>query len=210
MYFQTQFLQQSEVDQLRTWVTNLPREAFFFEQITGRWGVHKVQPLSHRFVNPNNSWFSVSFDSDGKVISEEITKPFADYPESLTLKEITSIALSILAQHKQWRSHTCEMAISIMQHYFLKTGEMTKEIPWHRDASEDTLVILLDDESQWSGGDFFFKNSEGCITQFLPKCGYGIYFSNVGTQHCVKPLIASRDGVNRTILTIHKKNPSNL
>jgi hypothetical protein len=63
----------------------------------------------------------------------------------------------------------------------------------------------LDDENQWKGGDFLFQDIAGNMTRFKPKYGYGIFFSNQGTQHCVEPLTANIDGIDRTILTFHQK-----
>jgi hypothetical protein len=167
--------------------------------------LRKIQPLSHRYINPHNSWFSVNFDSNGQVISENITEPFNYYTGYETLKKTVSVALPIMAQHGNWQSQNCQMAMSIMQHYSLKIGESTKEIPWHQDGSDHTFVILLDNENQWSGGDFLFQDTKGEIKDFQPKCGHGIFFSNQGTRHCVKSLTANIDSMDRTILTFHQK-----
>lgn len=205
---QSQALEAEEVKALKQWIEGLPRKNFFPEESNGRWGLHKVQPLSHRYIDPHDSWFSVGFGSDGQVISESITKPFESHTECETLKKTASIALSIMARHGNWQSQNCQMAMSIMQHHALKIGESTKEIPWHRDGSDNTFIILLDDENQWRGGDFLFEDTEGNIKRFQPKCGYGIFFSNQGTRHCVEPLTANTDGMDRTIVTFHQKSSS--
>ncbi|MBA3603894.1 MAG: hypothetical protein H0W50_09725 [Parachlamydiaceae bacterium] len=107
-----------------------------------------MQPLSHRYIDPNDSWFPVGFDYNGKVLSECITKPYERYTEYETLKKTILVALSSMAQHGNWHSQCCQMAMSIMQHHFLKINETTKTIPWHRDGSDNTFLILLDDENQ--------------------------------------------------------------
>jgi hypothetical protein len=199
-------LEATDVSTLKRWLEGLSRDNFFYEHNNGRWGLRKVQPLSHRYINPHDSWFPVSFDYDGHVITESITEPFACYPENETLKKTVSIALSVMARHGNWQSQTCQMAMSIMQHHSLKIEETTKAIPWHRDASDDTLVILLDDQSQWAGGDFLFQEAEAPVKRLQPKCGYGIFFSNEGTRHSVEPLTVNTEGMNRTILSLHQKS----
>ncbi len=202
---QSPVLEAVEVDTLKRWLEGLSRTNFFYEQSNRRWGLSKVQPLSHRYIDPNDSWFPVSFDYNGKVLSESITKPYERYTEYETLKKIVLVALSTMAKHGNWHSQSCQMAMSIMQHHSLKINETTKAIPWHRDESDNTFVILLDDENQWSGGDFLFQDTEAHTKRFQPKCGFGIFFTNKGTQHCVEPLTAKVDSISRTILTLHQK-----
>lgn len=202
---QDRVLEPRDAQTLKLWLEGLPRNNFFYEGSTGRLGLHKVQPLSHRYIDPDDSWFSVSFDENCQVISEEITLPFKDLIQVETLKKTVSVALSCMAKHGQWQSQTCRMSMSIMQHHDLKKGFITKPIPWHRDASDYTQVILLDDERRWSGGDFLFKFDENDVERYCPKLGYGVFFSNHASKHCVERLVANSDGIDRTILSLHCK-----
>ncbi len=203
--FQSQIFSVELADELKKSIESLPRTNFFFENNNKRWGLYKAQPLSHRFINPHDSWFEVHFDINGEVIEENVTLPFEGYQNCQMLKKAVCVALKWMAEIKSWQRETRHMGISIMQHYNLQKGESTSTIDWHSDNSDHTLVILLDDETQWGGGDFLFK-VENNLTFFQPKKGYGILFSNNGTQHCLEPLTPHRNGVERTILTLHEKS----
>jgi hypothetical protein len=192
------------VEELKNSVEALSRDNFFFEQGNGRWGLFKIQPPSHRYENPHDSWFDVSFGNDCKVIEEKMTLPFCEYKNYETIKKTVCVALKWMAEKMSWQEQTRQMSMSIMQHYHLQKGKTTSEIPWHRDNSDQTLVILLDDETKWCGGNFRFKVESLNTQYFQPKRGYGLLFSNAGTQHYVEPLTANTDDVDRTILTIHE------
>ena len=193
------------VKDLKKSIEELPRDCFFFENRNGRWGLLKKQPPSHRYLNPNDSWFPVVFLENGKVLSEEITTSFCKYKNYETIKKTIGLALEWMSQQMSLSGQTKQMSMSIMQHYHLKKEETTSAISWHRDDSNHTLVISLDDEKKWSGGDFLFKNNENKLIRLIPKIGYGILFSNEGTLHSVESLQANEDNVDRTILTIHEK-----
>lgn len=203
---QASVLQPPQVDALKQSITTLSREHFFYEETYHRFGLRKVQPESHRYENPQDSWFPVVFGENGAVISEEITAPFSGYQNAHQIQATVRIALQWMSQQQHWHHQTRQMAMSIMQHHQLQKGQSTKPMEWHRDLSEHTLVILLDDEKKWEGGNFLFQ--EGTMPQetFLPKKGYGIFFANENTQHALTSLTALEDGVDRTILTLHEKS----
>jgi hypothetical protein len=110
-----------------------------------------------------------------------------------------------MAEQLQWNDSTQHMGITLMQHVNLKKGQKAGPIEWHRDSGSHSLVILLDDEAKWDGGEFLFKIGQEPPTIFIPKKGKGVLFNNKGTQHSVTPIIAKNDLTNRTILTLHRK-----
>lgn len=194
-----------QADNIKDSLDTLSRKCFFPEISNGRWRLFKEQPPSHRYVNPYDSWFVVKFGDNGNVIEENISLQFSEYKNYRVIKKIICIALRFMAEKMLWQGETRFMSMSIMQHYNLQKGESTSGIPWHCDNSDHTLVILLEDETKWTGGEFHFKVSESEQQSFQPKRGYGVLFSNNGTLHSVEPLTAKADGVDRTILTIHEK-----
>jgi hypothetical protein len=202
---QAQVFAVDQVDEFKKSISSLPRDSFFLEKTNGRWGLQKQQPLSHRYENPHDSWFDVLFGKEGEVVEEKITLPFKEHQNVQTIRKVVSIALKWMAEQMLWQGKTKQMSMSMMQHYNLQKGEATSAIPWHRDNSDHTLVILLDDETKWKGGNFLFRIGESEHQSFQPKRGYGLLFSNKGTRHCVEPLVANENGIDRTILTIHEK-----
>lgn len=207
-------LTDEDVDELKNGLHRLGKECFSNEPSSGRWRLQSEQPPSHRYSDPLDSWFPVVFDQAGNLISEEITLPFRSYERWLTLKKIAAIALKWLAEKRGWRNTTREMALSIVQHRALPKGFRTKEIPWHRDSSDWTLIILLD-ETKWQGGRFLFKARGKEALSFQPKKGWGLFFTNKDTKHTLESLIANEENVDRTILTFHEvtrlfKETSNL
>lgn len=192
-----------EVDELKNWINFLPREHFFYERRNKRWGLKKIQPLTHRYENPNDSWFRVKFNENGDILDEKITLPFSSYKNYEVLKKVVSIALSWMAKQMGWQNSIRQMSLSIMQHYQLQKYEPTSAIGWHRDNSDHTLVILLDDETNWEGGRFLYKSET--LESYLPKKGWGILFSNHGTLHSVESIIPKNHSIDRTIITLHEK-----
>lgn len=194
-----------QANELKVALDSLPRTYFFHEERNNRWGLIKNQPLSHRYINPHDSSFPVVFGNDNQVIEENITLPYRQYKIHKILQKTIIVALQWISNEMDWKNQTKPMSMSIMQHYHLDKDEKIKGISWHRDASERTLVILLDDEQKWSGGDFLFRAREQEDQCFVPKCGHGVFFSNENTQHCVNPFTVNCDETDRTILTIHEK-----
>ncbi len=184
---------------------DLSNESYFDEKSTKRRGLLKIQPLTHRYINPHNSWFPVTFSKEGKVTNEVISLPFSIYPNYHLLKKVVKIALKWLCQSLALAGQTAEFCLSIMQHHHLNRQQATSPIPWHTDNSYRTLVILIDDEQKFSGGDFLFKFRQEEILRLQPKRGYGILFSNCESLHSVESLTAYEDKVDRTILSIHQK-----
>lgn len=205
MCVQDMIFQPFEANAFKAWLKSLPREEFFFEASTRRWGLHKVQPLSHRYMNPEDSWFPVTFDAQGAVMDEKISVPFCRHGEVEVLKQTIHIALKWMAKQNGWESQTRQMAMSIMQHHDISMDSSSKPIPWHRDASDHTLVVLLDDETQWQGGDFLFKICQTAAQRFKPKLGYGVFFSNHASMHSVEPFVVKNNHIDRTIFTLHEK-----
>lgn len=195
-----------EATALKEVVNSQPREAFSLEESNNRRRLRGVQPLSHRYEDPKDSWFPVTFGALGEVETEEVTTIFSNCQGYDTLRKIVAVALRWMAEKMEWRGTTKEMAISFMQHRHLQQGEPTREIGWHRDNSDRTLVILLDDETEWEGGRFLFKKLGEEPSLFHPQRGYGVLFTNAGTQHYLEPFAAKRNGVDRTILTIHERH----
>lgn len=183
----------------------LPRKYFFHEERYDRWGLSKRQPPSHRYDNPHNSWFPVSFDENGVVLNEEITKQYIAYENIATIQKVVKVALEWMGKELSWHHNTLQMSMSIMQHYRLKKGETTKAIPWHSDNSRFTLVILLDDQQQWTDGHFLFRKVGEKECSYTPQQGYGVLFDNSSTEHCLESFTTLQDNVDRTILTIHEK-----
>lgn len=200
MICQSAVLPLHAVDELKKALERMPESDFFTDRVYERRGLAKEQPDSHRFVNPHNTWFDVTFDKEGNVADEKITLPYAYAPNYKTIKKTVAIALKWMAAQLNWQGETRQMGMSIMQHHALHKGVPTQPIPWHRDASDHTLVLLLDDENQWEGGDFHFQDQV-----FQPKKGYGVLFTNEGTQHSLDSFTPKSEGIDRTILTIHEK-----
>lgn len=203
---QSRVFSTEQADELKHWVRSLPRESFFQETSNQRRGICVNPPPSHRYENPNDSWYPVKFDANCQVTHESVTLPYSHYKNCKTLKKSVSIALKWMAEQCQWVNQTRSMAISIMQHHHLSEGQTTSPIRWHRDNSDRTLVVLLDREEQWCGGEFLFKKVQDEPQQFYPKHGYGVIFENNDTLHSVNSLTAKHNGVDRTILTIHEKS----
>lgn len=205
LYKQEMILPLEAVKDLKRSLENLSPDRFFSEKRNGRWGLLKKQPPSHYYINPHDSWFAVGFSTDGKVVEENITIPYRTHKNYETIKKVVCIALEWICKEMSWAGQTRSMSMSIMQHRNLQKDEETSVIPWHCDNSDHTLVVLLDDEKKWCGGDFLFKVNHHEPIRLTPKRGYGIFFSNQGTQHSVEPLRVNEDCVDRTILTIHEK-----
>ena len=202
---QEKILTDEQADFFKKTLEALPRESFFREPRNKRWGLIKLQPMSHRYEHPFDSWFPVEFDAEGNVLREDFTVQFLDYKNYDALVKTVMIALKWISEKMSWQGQTRKMSMSVMQHRNLLKGEKSIPLPWHRDDSDQTLVILLDDERNWEGGNFHFKENDH--TQIAtPKKGYGVLFSNDETQHCLESFTAIGDGVDRTILTIHEKS----
>jgi len=204
--FQAEVLTLQQVLLLKQSLEDLPRKYFFYEEKNRRWGLRKIQPLSHLCVNPSDSWFSVNFGGNSEPLQENVTLPFRMYPNIETLQRTAAIGLRWMAEQKGWQNQTRQMSLSIMQHHHLHKDEYVPGIPWHRDNGRHTLIILLDSEQKWQGGDFLFRKGDGEPLRFQPKLGNGILFSNDSAKHCVEALRAIEENVDRTILTFHEKS----
>ncbi len=202
---QTEILSLEQATSLKQSFEELSEDCFFKESDRGRQGLLKIQPHSHRYISPHDSWFPVTFGFDAAVIQEYISSPFRDHKNFETIKKTVAVALKSMAQQMSWQGQTHQMSLSIMQHHHLQSNQTTAPIPWHRDNSRYTVVILLDDETKWTGGDFLFKTTAQEILRFQPKRGQGILFTNYGTQHSLESFTSTSDNVDRTILTLHEK-----
>lgn len=195
----------AETAVLREFLEQQGEEDFFFEHRYRRRGLVKQLPEDYRFVLHWNSWFPVEFDGEGKILSERVTEVYRNYPGYERVHAIFYRAMEAMAQQLGWNSSTQLMGITIMQHPHLKKGESTALIDWHPDAGTHSLVALMDDHTAWEGGEFLFKIGEGEVETFIPREGKAVFFCNEGTKHCVLPLTAKSDLINRTILTVHRK-----
>jgi hypothetical protein len=183
----------------------------FFSLSSGRIGLLKVQPMSHRYEDPNDSWFEVEFDSECKVVAEAITLPYKHLDMIEVLKKCVAVALQVMGTKMHWGGTKQLMGMSILCHQNLQKDEKAKGIDWHKDASDVTMVVLLDDAEQWEGGDFEYRDLlKDTVTPLKPQQNKGVLFSNDQALHRLLPFKALKDGVNRTILTLHSKARSSL
>jgi hypothetical protein len=198
-------LSAAETAALRLFLDEQPPDHFFHESRYNRRGLVKELPPDYRFVIHWDSWFPVTFDAAGKITSERVTEVYRKYPGYDKIHAIFLKAMELMAEQLQWNDSTQLMGITLMQHVNLKKGQIAGPIEWHRDSGSHSLVILVDNEEAWEGGEFLFKIGEASPTTFIPKEGKGVLFNNEGTQHSVTPIIPKHNLTNRTILTFHRK-----
>lgn len=197
-----------QADLFKEELRKLEPDCFFLERTTERRGLIKQQPAAYRYANPNDSWFPVQFDSSGQVQSEEVTSQYKkDISFHQTLQKLSRIALNWFGAKMKWQAQERWMALSIMQHAEVKKGKTVPEIQWHADYSDHTLVILMDNESNWEGGTFLYRetNTPDKVTNYIPKKGCGLLFTNECSQHSVEAWTAKSECVDRTIITFHEK-----
>ncbi len=204
---QLDVLSVDETSTLSHFLGQQPDENFFFERSYNRRGLVKQLPEDYRFVIHWNTWFKVEFDGEGKITSERVTEVYRSYPGYDRVHKIFHKAMECMAMQLGWLNSTQLMGITIMQHFNLKKGQEVGPIKWHNDTGTHSMVVLIDDQASWDGGEFLFKIGEEPVQTFIPQQGKGVVFSNEGTQHYVSPIIAKSDHTNRTILTLHRIDP---
>lgn len=197
-------LDQKVASEVRNFFDSQKEEKYFEEQVTRQ---KPRRGLKKDFTKHQ----TVSFDQDCNVIAETVTDPFQNFKDVESLKKATAAGLKAMAKTLGWAGQTHMMAISLMQHQ-LEEGESSSGIEFHKDDSDYAMVVLLEDSKDpktgWQGGDLLFRPHESRILEgcLQPECGYGILFSNRGTQHAVtpfKPRDISQRLIKRTILTFH-------
>ncbi|MGH2613014.1 MAG: hypothetical protein ACRDFB_08215, partial [Rhabdochlamydiaceae bacterium] len=202
--FCTQFpaLEKQEAQRLTLFFNTQKEDRYFKDSTNGRWGLKK-----------ENSDFSlkehVTFNQNGQVEEESVSAPYTSYTNFNDIKPIIHKALNQMAQRMQWKHEKRSMAVTFMQHQ-LTCDSNNKGIKFHRDDSHYTMVYMLDDPDDpqmgWKGGDLLFRpdNAEkGLSHRVKPLIGYGILFSNQGTQHSVTSIEVQSARAVRTIMTIH-------
>lgn len=180
------------------------------ESRTQRRILKKEQPEGYHFTHPDYSWFNVTIDDIGNVTSEHITDQYHYLKDEAPplfqlLQKVALVATKAFAEENGWKNRTLSMAMTIAQHHKLKKGEASPPLPWHRDSSAYTMVLLLSDEQQWNGGAFHFRlqKKEEREKVFQPQKNKALIFCNEGTQHRLDPLVAKVNQATRTILTLH-------
>lgn len=179
---------------------------YWSEEHIQRWELVKRQPASYEKVDPHDSWFPITFNNKGEIACGEISQQYTHTKNYPDLQQATKVAVEALAKKMRWENQTHLMGMSLVQHQM--KPEQEYQIDFHQDASRYTLVILLNDEQGWSGGDLQFRSlTFPWIRQTVThQQGYGILFTNQGQQHAVTPMQTSSEKMTeRTILTIHEK-----
>lgn len=182
------------------------KQDYWPEEHLRRWELKKVQPKGYENVDPHDSWFPIAFDADGYIASGELSQQYSYTHDYLVLQKATKIAVERLAKKMGWANETHLMGISLVQHQ-MEPGQIYN-MRFHQDESRYTLVVLLNDETGWSGGDLQFRSLSYQWIQrtILHQQGHGILFANEGKQHAVTDMTPIADKITeRTILTIHEK-----
>jgi len=175
---------------------------------TPRKELHKENPHTetYRHSNPHDTYFDVTIDGEGKVTEENVSQVYRDCKDLGVAKPLIQSAIESMLKELKKPEGTYQIGVSLLQHrHFTQTQGMD----WHFDLSGHTMVILLDDASNWTGGDFLFRVvglfSSLFPKRMTPKKGMGVLFSNEGTQHKVEPFSTTKPNTNRTIFTVHLK-----
>lgn len=201
---QLKILEKTDTFVLKEFFNNQSPENYFQDKVNKRWGLKKK--------NEHFQTYKVIFGKNGEVEEEKVTKCYNHYNDFMKFRNIAIQALQKMAIFMNWQNQTHFMTLSFMQHQ-LSGPEIIPGIEFHKDSSHYTLVILLDDSNDpitgWEGGQFLFheKNCPKNEVIMKPENGFGILFSNIGTQHAITPLKMknpSEKWVDRTILTIHE------
>lgn len=200
-------LEKEEASDLKNFFNKQHEKSYFRESVNNRWGLKKGA------VGPGGAL--VSFDADGRVKEQTLTHSYRGFAHYERFTEIVVKILEQLAKEMAWQGRTYPMGLTLMQHQLSGSDEI-RGIEYHRDAGRTTLVVMLDDPSDpiigWEGGEFLFRLTDAAIPLYrtTPECGYGILFSNEGTQHSVTSMKLrdpSRKWIDRTVLTIHESQP---
>lgn len=189
---------------LKDFFNDQSKESYFQDLVNNRWGLKKLDPFSGRQ--------KVIFDVNGHVLEENVSLCYSHYKNYDTFQKIVIIAIEKFAEAMKWSNGTYQMSISFMQHQ-LNSNVVTPGIEFHRDSSDYTAIIMLDDSldemNGWEGGHFLFRSLELPSREhtITPELGYGILFSNSGTQHAVTQMKVKSNSLqwaDRTIFTIHE------
>lgn len=178
---------------------------YFLEEPLKRWELAKIQPKDKEEEDPHDTWFEISFNAKGEISSGEITQQYTWAKDYEIVKNGAKKAVEAMAKRMHWENQTHLMGISLIQHQM--EPEEKYKMHFHQDASRYTMVVLLNDQTKWQGGELEFRSmsSHKDRKPYTPEQGHGILFSNEGKQHRLKEMSVKTERAERTILTIHEK-----
>lgn len=175
---------------------------------TPRKELHKENPHTeaYRHSNPHLTFFDVTIDREGRITAEKVSQVYRDCKDLDLAEPLIQSAIESMLRELKKPEGTYQIGVSLLQHHHFT---QTQGMDWHFDLSSHTMVVLLDDELNWTGGDFLFRVvglfSSLFPKRMTPKKGMGVLFSNEGTQHKVEPFSTTKPNTNRTIFTVHLK-----
>lgn len=203
-------LMPNEASDLSNFFNQQDPSHYFHDNVNNRLGLNKIHPEAT--PKAKIAWRSVTFDKNGEVQKEELTAAYSYANDYTTCERVVRVALKQTALQLGFQNTTQKMGISLFQHS-IQPGCPIEGIEYHIDKSSYSTVVMLDDSSQWNGGEFLFKTHDGIIPLVKKKTkqGEAVIFSNRGTMHSVTSMQLQdhvQTAAKRTILTLHVKgNP---
>ena len=162
--------------------------------------------LSGRNIIPINSYFSFSQREEWKKYLNELTFKPLEHEGSIARYEACVENSFPLA--KPFREHAIEFTKSVglknlSADFYAFRYETGNQVPWHKDRSRHKIT-LMGYFGDFSGGEYEYHNTSGCITTLTPKCGDVILVVNetasgqqINPLHRVCPI---SNGIRYTIV----------